>query len=87
MLEKNMKSIIRPILLFATLVTAAFTVQAQPSMYVEGTHYTVLPEQGRTVDPNKIEVMEVFWYGCGHCYAFEPLIDSWKGNQIGRAHV
>lgn len=31
----------------------------------------------RTADPNKIEVTEVFWYGCPHCYAFEPLIESW----------
>ena len=20
---------------------------------------------------------EVFWYGCGHCYAFEPVIEPW----------
>ena len=26
---------------------------------------------------NKIEVLEVFWYGCGHCYDFEPFINEW----------
>lgn len=60
------------------LVVAAFGVQAQPARYVEGTHYETLSEPVRTVDPNKIEVTEVFWYGCGHCYAFEPLINSWS---------
>ena len=46
--------------------------------YEAGVHYQVLDNPARTQDPNKIEVMEVFWYGCSHCYAFEPLIHSWK---------
>ena len=27
--------------------------------------------------PGKIEVVEMFWYGCPHCYAFEPTINPW----------
>jgi thiol:disulfide interchange protein DsbA len=27
--------------------------------------------------PGKIEVVELFWYGCPHCYAFEPVINPW----------
>jgi len=30
-----------------------------------------------TQSGDKIEVLEVFWYGCPHCYAFEPYIDNW----------
>lgn len=60
------------------LAVAAFAAQAQPARFVEGTHYDALPEPVRTADPDKVEVAEVFWYGCGHCYAFEPLIDSWS---------
>jgi thiol:disulfide interchange protein DsbA len=26
---------------------------------------------------DKIEVVEVFWYGCPHCYHFEPVIEKW----------
>src|SRR5690606_1002961 len=26
---------------------------------------------------NQIEVVEVFWYGCPHCYQFEPSINQW----------
>jgi len=26
----------------------------------------------------KVEVMEVFWYGCGHCYALEPYMTNWE---------
>jgi len=25
----------------------------------------------------KVEVVEFFWYGCPHCFAFEPIIESW----------
>jgi thiol:disulfide interchange protein DsbA len=27
---------------------------------------------------NKIEVIEFFWYGCPHCYHFEPLVNAWS---------
>ena len=26
---------------------------------------------------DKIEVVEVFWYGCPHCYSLEPYLDKW----------
>ena len=25
----------------------------------------------------KVEVIEFFWYGCPHCFAFEPTIEPW----------
>jgi protein dithiol oxidoreductase (disulfide-forming) len=25
----------------------------------------------------KVEVVEFFWYGCPHCYAFEPVLEAW----------
>ncbi len=25
----------------------------------------------------KIEVIEFFWYGCPHCFAFEPVLEEW----------
>lgn len=27
---------------------------------------------------DKVEVLEFFWYGCPHCYSFEPFISAWK---------
>lgn len=51
---------------------------AAPEKYQAGVHYTVLDAPVRTADASKIEVTEVFWYGCGHCYHFEPLIQPWK---------
>lgn len=43
-----------------------------------GTHYAVIETPVRTRNVEKIEVVELFWYGCGHCYTFEPIINQWK---------
>ena len=44
----------------------------------EGTNYDVLaPAQPTTVATGKIEVLEVFWLGCPHCFALEPYIRAW----------
>jgi protein dithiol oxidoreductase (disulfide-forming) len=45
---------------------------------VSGVHY--VERQGPALppgQPNRIDVIEFFWYGCPHCYAFEPLIEPW----------
>jgi thiol:disulfide interchange protein DsbA len=38
---------------------------------------TITPAQP-THDTTKVEVIEFFWYGCPHCYDFEPLLNKWK---------
>ena len=43
---------------------------------VEGKQYRKL-SQALPVPPGKIEVIEFFWYGCPHCFAFEPVLASW----------
>ena len=46
-----------------------------------GTNYTPLvPAQPTSVDAGDVEVVEVFWYGCSHCYALEPYLASWDKN-------
>lgn len=30
-----------------------------------------------TKSTDKIEVIEFFWYGCPHCYSFEPSLSKW----------
>ena len=48
--------------------------------YNEGTHYYRVGEPRRNAD-GKIEVIEIFWFGCGHCYATEPYVKQWKKNK------
>ncbi len=43
----------------------------------EGEHYDLVTPPVRTAS-DKIEVVEFFWYGCGHCYTFEPMLTQWK---------
>jgi thiol:disulfide interchange protein DsbA len=48
--------------------------------FKEGANYQKLvPAQPTAVPPGKVEVAEVFWYGCGHCFSLDPAIESWKG--------
>jgi thiol:disulfide interchange protein DsbA len=75
-----MHKLIKQLLAVLVLAPLAFTAMAQPERYVEGTHYIVLPTAVRTADPAKIEVVEVFWYGCSHCFRFEPLIENWEAS-------
>jgi protein dithiol oxidoreductase (disulfide-forming) len=37
----------------------------------------VVPAQPTNVSPGKVEVMEVFWLACPHCYDLEPFIQAW----------
>lgn len=46
--------------------------------YSDGNGYTTIKNPVRTADPNKVEVVEIFWYGCPHCYALEPYTQAWK---------
>ena len=44
-----------------------------------GEHYQRLsPTQPTSSSPDKIEVAEIFWYGCPHCYTFDPFLESWR---------
>jgi protein dithiol oxidoreductase (disulfide-forming) len=47
--------------------------------FVAGQHYRVLnPAQPSSVPPGKVEVVDVFWYGCGGCYMMHPYMARWK---------
>ena len=67
---------------FAFLVPLSACSQSDPNVAAtdiqEGKDYVVLPRPVPTSDPSKIEVIEVFWYGCIHCFNLEPTINAWK---------
>ncbi|RDL43354.1 thiol:disulfide interchange protein DsbA/DsbL [Marinomonas piezotolerans] len=48
--------------------------------YSDGNGYTTIKNPVRTANPDKIEVVEIFWFGCPHCYALEPFTQAWKKN-------
>jgi thiol:disulfide interchange protein DsbA len=52
---------------------------ATSSRFKEGQNYQkIVPAQPTGVAAGKVEVTEVFWYGCGHCYSLDPAVESWK---------
>ena len=67
---------LRNLALTALLMVSAVFSQAE--QYVAGQHYKVLANATMPRNPEKIEVVEVFWYGCGHCNHFEPTVNAWK---------
>lgn len=50
---------------------------AHAQTIVEGKNYITLRSPVATQEPNKVEVVSLFWYGCPHCYQLEPTLDAW----------
>lgn len=61
------------------IFTLAVVAQAGAQQaYVQGTDYDRLAQPVATSQPDKIVVTEVFWYGCPHCFRFEPFVEEWS---------
>jgi thiol:disulfide interchange protein DsbA len=45
--------------------------------YTEGREYTRLSSPQPVTTDGGIEVVELFWYGCPHCYHLEPYVENW----------
>lgn len=48
--------------------------------FAAGKGYKDLAAPQPTQDPAKVEVIEFFWYGCPHCYQFEPYLEKWHSS-------
>ena len=62
------------ITVFALLSTGI----AAQEQYQEGVHYELIEPKVHTGISDQIVVTEFFSYGCGHCYNFEPLLESFE---------
>ncbi len=58
--------------IFACILLLCFNIAAN----AKDPYTHIVPVQP-TQSIDKIEVLEVFWYGCSHCYDFEPFINKW----------
>jgi thiol:disulfide interchange protein DsbA len=60
------------------LLLAQADVPASDWKFKEGTHFIrMVPTQPTVGGADKIEVAEIFWYGCNHCYDFETYVNRW----------
>ena len=68
--------------IFLLVFSANQLVLAQTPIKVEeGFDYRVLPIAQPIDAKGKVEVIEFFWYGCPHCYEFEPELKGWIKRQ------
>jgi len=63
-------------LVLLTSFVFAMPVAAQMA-FVEGVDYQLIEPAVPTSDPDKVVVTEIFWYGCPHCFRFEPFVEKW----------
>ncbi len=64
------KNLTQAMLLAAVVAWSSFAI-------AEGPGYEALSSAQPTQHPEKVEVIEFFWYGCPHCFAFEPELAAW----------
>lgn len=69
----------RNLVMSALLVGASLLgTTAVAQELVEGSNYITLSSPVPTTQTEKIEVVELFWYGCPHCYQLEATINPWS---------
>ena len=71
-------------LLIACLGLVGFAASAaDPASFNEGDQYKQVREVQKPPDARRILVEEAFWYGCQHCFHFDPVIEAWKKTKPG----
>lgn len=61
----------------AVVAALSMGVAAQ-DQYQEGVHYELIEPAIHAGISDRVVVTEFFSYGCGHCYNFEPLLESFE---------
>jgi protein dithiol oxidoreductase (disulfide-forming) len=73
-------------LMMLAVMLAPMTYAAQT--WTQGTHFDVIePAQRTNVAPGKVEVMEVFSFGCPACNQFQPVIEALRQNLPANAQM
>ena len=63
--------------LACALPLAVIAAEAPSVPFKEGQDYARLANPVPVATPGKTEVVEMFWYGCPHCYDLEPSTQAW----------
>ena len=72
----------RKLLTFLAAVALAGSLSAEQTSPatntdIEGLYARIDPPQA-TKTGEKVEVLEMFFYGCPHCFQFQPVIEDWE---------
>ncbi len=64
---------------FVLVATVLMACQGEiNAQTVDSSKYKPVREQMTVTTGAKVEVAELFWFGCGHCFALEPALKRWK---------
>ena len=63
------------------IITGGAAAQTNASEFKEGVEYQRIKPAQPTVTGDKVEVRELFWYGCSHCFTLEPYMEQWLKNK------
>lgn len=76
-----MKTLFFSLLLLISMPFAVAQAAQDEESFAEGIDYElIVPAQPGGSD-GSVEVTELFWYGCPHCYAFEPNVRDWLADK------
>jgi thiol:disulfide interchange protein DsbA len=67
--------------LLALIFPFALLGTANGGDFEAGKQYVALKNPQPTSTSDKIEVVELFWYGCPHCYELEPFVKDWLASK------
>ena len=76
-MNKNYKNLLLSIFGFMLI---AFNTNLQAE-YKLGKDYQLIDNPLPVRQDGMVEVSEIFWYGCNHCYSFESTINNWDANK------
>ena len=71
---------------FAALSLFAGVTLAQGGFDPQGKYELIQPPQP-TDTPGKVEVVDVFWYGCPHCFTFLPAMESYEKSKADYVEI
>jgi thiol:disulfide interchange protein DsbA len=66
-------------------VLLCFALNAAHAEYTTSVEYVELFQPVPVETGDKIEVRELFWYRCPHCYSLEPTLKKWLANMPAEA--
>ena len=72
------KIIMKYIFKFFTIALISVSINAE---YKLGRDYRMIDNPIQVRQDGIVEVTEAFWYGCNHCYNFDPTINAWEVKQ------
>ncbi len=64
------------------VIGVVFAITQSNAQTLDQSTYKPVASQFKVSTGDKVEVAELFWFGCGHCFALEPSLKQWKANGI-----